>query len=257
MEKDGGHTYVVHKDADTITLPSVTTIVNFVVNKPALQPWAYGVGIKETLNYLSDLPIDLNKGLPTTGEVKIELERRKRTFTDDMKRGGERGSATHKVLESVINEDEDYTYSVEFKPYIDTLLKAIDEYELEFLESEFKVASLEDGFAGTLDAICIPHRHPPRRKHKDITGKRTLLDIKTNKWGAVYIETHLPQVEAYAKAYHEMGGDPVDEKLVLGLGPDGKFGACVSYARYQGFKLIHDVYNEQLWTKANNPNKRK
>jgi hypothetical protein len=259
-----GHTYRITGKEDSILtdgyidLPSVTTIINNTVNKPALQPWAYNVGISSTLEYLQSLAEDQPAAISnlTSGEIKLALEEREATHKHEMERGAARGTEIHSVLEAIA-KGKDYTFSREYAPYVETLKKWIDDYKPEFHKAEYKVASLEHGFAGQFDAICTINAHPPRRRHQDLTGQTVLLDIKTNKDGAVYNETYLPQVEAYHEAYTEMGGDPVDERLVVALGPAGKYTPCVSYADFNTFKCIQNLYDALIDMKSNNPNKRK
>ena len=261
VESDQGRTYAVDLGDREVYLPSVTTIINFVVNKPALPPWAYNVGTLELIQsrvhysgltdesfrkYVSDL---------NEGEVKLALIEREASHKHEMERGSKRGIEVHDVLEA-ISKGNDWTIAKEYKPYTEQLQKWISDYEPEWHEAEYKVASLDHGFAGQFDGICTIHKHPPRRRHESLVGKRVLLDIKTNSSGAVYPESHLPQVEAYREAYQEMGGEQVDHCLVVGIGPD-KYSPCFSYSRFKTFKCILDLYNEMQWQKSNNPNKRK
>lgn len=259
-----GHTYRVVTDEGSRDLVSVTTIINNTLNKPALQPWAYNVGIKSTLDYIQEYAMEnrhdgiIQNAIAnlTSGEIKLALEERKATHKDEMERGAARGTEIHSVLESIANGEE-YTISREYKPYLETLKKWIDDYDPEFHKAEYKIASLEHAFAGQFDAICTIRKHPPRRRHKDLTGLTVLLDIKTNKDGAIYNESYLPQVEAYHEAWVEMGGEPTDERLVVALGPAGKYTPCVSYASFDTFKKIQELYDALIHMKSCNPNKRK
>ena len=263
VEKDGDRTYAVNTDDGEILLPSVTTIINFVMNKPALPPWAFNTGVKSTLDYIKSLAASVPEGMSVldsileldVGTVKLALIDREATQKHEMERGGERGVEVHEVLEAIANGRE-FTYSRSVAPYVETLKKWVMDYAPEFHTSEFKVASLAHGYAGQFDGTCTIHKHPPRRRHESLVGKRVLLDIKTNSSGAVYTETHLPQVEAYRHAYWEMGGDGIEAALVVGIGPDGKYTPCISYARIETFLKILDLYKEMRWMKQQNPNRR-
>jgi hypothetical protein len=254
ITNDKGRTYEVEHDGDLLKLPSVTTIINFTCNKPALVPWAYKLGVQGAFEIMSDDSI----ATPLSeGELRMAMDERELGHKDALEKGSSRGIDVHDALEAIIRGNE-YDYSLSSKSFINTLMKFIEDYDPEWLLTEYKVASLEYEYAGQFDAVCIPRKHPPRRRHEDLTGLTCLIDIKTNTEGRVYPETHLPQVEAYSKAYKEMGGEyEIDRNVVIGIGPEGKFQPCVSYARFETFKKILDLYTELQWLKNNNPNKRK
>lgn len=253
MERDtGGRTYVITVAEKAIEVPSVTTIINYTVSKPALVEWAYSVGVRETFHLMND---DHEFSPLSPGEVKLKLAENGKTHKDEMEQAAGRGTAVHNVLEAIA-KGEDFEYKVEYKPYVETLKKFLDDYQPTFHTSEMKVASLKHEYAGQFDGICTIGAHPPRRKHEDLTGQTVLLDLKTNKDGRVYAETHLPQVEAYKNAYLEMGGDPIDHAFVVGVGLDGKYQPCVSYASFNTFHAILNLYNELKRMKENNPNSR-
>jgi hypothetical protein len=251
IESDDGRTYEIITPTEVIRVPSVTTVINNVVHKPALVPWAYKIGVKETHRLLTTE----EETFASEGEVRLRLDELERSHTHIMDEGRKRGIAVHSVLEAIAT-DQEYDFPVKYQPYIAQLRKFIDDYGVEFHESEMKVASLEDGFAGQFDGIITITKHPPRRRHPDMTGKTGLFDAKTNHEGRVYPESHLPQVEGYYKAWRECEGRELDFRLVVGIG-ENSFQPCFSYASYEVFKAILDTYNAFRNMKSDNPNGRK
>lgn len=253
METENGHTYSIVTDKGTIAVPSVTTVINAVVDKSfALTPWAYNVGVEETYNHLQK--VDEFNYPGAWEECKDQLKHLKKTADDRKKAGGDRGEHLHTILAAHIS-GEDIERKPEYKPYLDQLDKWLDKYDPEFEQSEMKVASINYEYAGTLDLIATPRKHPSRVRHESLVGQRCLIDFKSNKEGRVYPQTMLPQVEGYANAYVEMGGDEFAHKLVVSIG-EKSHQTTISYARADTFIRVLDLYNEFLWMKANNPNGR-
>jgi len=249
--------------------PSVTSIIGSVLDKPALTPWAYRVGIEGAIkaiqqeaaahtklanlqDYLGSLNYQTLNGDITAYGYDIESKK---------KEGGSRGLVVHEWAEARAKAELLPDVADEYKPYIESLEAWFEDYQPLFLESEYMVVHTGYGYAGTFDGIVEIGNHPPRKRHDNLVGKRVLLDFKTNTEGRVYAEQHLPQVEAYAEAYASMGGTPVDECIVVGIGPkkDGKpkYQTIVSYATFEIFHPILDYYKQRAIVKESNPNRRK
>lgn len=72
-------------------------------------------------------------------------------------------------------------------------LSWLEDNDVEFVETELEVYSLEYGFAGTLDVGAI------------VNGENAIIDFKCSK--GIYAEVEL-QLQAYCKAKIEMGYEP-------------------------------------------------
>jgi hypothetical protein len=119
------------------------------------------------------------------------------------------------------------------------------------------VISLENGYAGTLDAVCTIRKHPKRRKHESLVGKTVILDLKTNKDAKVYTPDNLLQVDAYREALLEMGYErDIDGELVLAVGPE-RYTPCLNYYPRGTFHTVLKCFNALEEAKSMNPNGRK
>lgn len=251
-ENDDGRTYSIYLDDGVLVVPSVTTVMN-VIEKPALVPWAFNVGIEETFRLFKEMPDDMGFIADHQGVRKM-LNTLERTPKERKEDGGRRGTIIHDNLAAVFAGHEIKDVPEIVLPYVAQLKKFLDDYDPIIIASELKVAHIEQKYAGRFDAIIIPQKHPARRRHPSLVGKKVLLDIKTNKDGRVYADQHLPQVEGYKAAYRDMGGE-VDEAMVVALGPD-KYGVTVSYAHPELFFSIVETYDHYQKMKKANPNGR-
>lgn len=257
---------------DGVRVPSVTTVINEVLNKPALTPWAFKVGVEESVKHVQEEILALSANDIEDSriikiisqldwkQVKSDLAANEKDHEARKKAGGSRGLAIHEWLEAQ-QQGSTIEVDAEFKPYVDTLMQWIEDYGVEFDLSEYKIISPTLKYGGTLDNTAVITKHPPRKRHIDLTGMTVLLDFKSNAEGRVYPDQHLPQVEAYAAALAEMGGPIVNEKIVVGIGAmkdsKAKYQTCVSYSSIEVFASILNVYNQLKAQKKANPNARK
>ncbi len=243
-----GRTYRLTHNGEVYEYPSVTTIINAVLPKPALVPWAYNTGLEVGWEALR------NNQFPDYDSFKEWCKQNGRGPDQRKDEGSDRGIRMHEVLEEFITGKR--AENIEgLDPFITQLEMFINDYAPIWSKAEYKVVSTEHGYAGQLDAICVPTKQPPRRRHVQIVDKTCCLDLKTNLEGRVYPQVHLPQVEAYRHAYMEMGGENVDYGLVLAIG-EKQYQPCVSYARVDTFLKMKELYDELNWMKQQNPNKR-
>jgi len=269
-------THVIDEGADRCyeydgqKYPSVTTIIGSVLDKPAITPWAYKSGIEGALYVLQQEATAAKKlndiqdyVLNTTPDL---LANEIKTYGKDIESkkndGGNRGLIVHEWVEAVANNKPEPNVPPEQEPFINSIYAWLEDYEPVFLESEQKIVHPGIGYAGTFDALAVISKHPPRKRHTDLTGKTCLIDFKTNNQGTVYADQHLPQVEAYAEAYtNAMGGSPIDERVVVGIGPakdnKPKYQTTVSYANFQIFAPLVEYYKQRELVRAANPNGRK
>jgi len=249
--------------------PSVTTIIGSVLDKPALTPWAYKTGLEGALKTiqqevasmpkLADVKDYINN--MTIKQLKSDVKALEYDIDSKKQEGGTRGLVVHEWIEAYANGESLPEVDAEYMPYINSLSQWIEDYEPEFVISEWKIVHPALGYAGTFDGLVRIHNHPPRKRHTDLTGKLCLIDYKTNNEGRVYPEQHLPQVEAYRFAYEAMGNPAVDEAIVIGIGPaekdKAKYQTTVSYATIDIFAPILNYYRQREVMRLANPNGRK
>jgi hypothetical protein len=255
-DSDNGRTYTVDIGNDSvIDLKSVTTFMD-VLQKPALVPWAYNVGVKETFEVMRDL----EEPFLSPEEVKQYLKERERDINAQKNKGGTRGTAVHHYLECEIKGIE-YDVDPAYTGYWDQVRRFLDDYQPEFYATEIAVVSLEHEYAGRLDNLCKITAHPPRRRHRSLIGESGVMDLKSNKEGSVYPRAHLPQVEAYKHGVEEMtiGSQlPFDLSfaLVVAVGQK-RYTPCVSYANLNTFLAVKNAYDALNTMERANPNGRK
>ena len=206
----------------------VTSMLRECLPKPALVPWAEGVGRSGVIE-LARQGLDIASMTPEA--IKDALKAAALTTEDAKRSGGDRGSQVHQFIENYFVTgtlpDAD-AYDDVARPYLVQLAKFILDYKPTFLASEVKLVSHEYGFAGQTDGICLIGEQPSRRnKPVNLAGKRCLFDAKTNRAGRVYKREMFYQVACYEYAWREMGGEPNDHQIVLALGQD-KYQLAVS-----------------------------
>ena len=198
-------------EGKAVRLTSVTTILNALA-KPALVIWSEEQGIIGTVEALRRGLIDpLALDDPRHA---VRVVRDNQLGADAAKnKAARRGLTIHDALESWCGgEDlpEPALMDPEHRPYLQGLARALLKLDPDPISVEQITASLEHGYAGRYDLLAV------------IDGQRTLVDLKTSKNGRGYPEAHL-QVEAYRLAEHELGVEPIDRCMVVGVGEDGSF----------------------------------
>lgn len=271
INTDDGRYYELEIDGQIYKLMSVTTVIGAMLHKPSLMAWSYNIGIEQAVEAIKDKVKYLeSKPNPAVEQVYFELQNidhlkvkkylkdKERSYDSQRSEAASRGTTIHTIWEELtqkgfcnpIPDDELEMLS----PYVTQLNKFIDEYEPQFLESELKVFSLEHEYAGTLDTVCKINAHPPRRRHKSMVGETVVLDLKTNKDGKIYPDSHFLQVTAYENAYREMGHE-IDGGMVLAVGPES-YSVGHNYFDSNSFNCILDAYNMIEQCKRLNPNAR-
>jgi hypothetical protein len=234
--------------------PRVTSLLSACVPKFALVPWAEGVGRKAMYEVMRG-----NSGMSFDAAVN-RIKEQGTTSDTERDAGADRGTATHEFLGRYIDTGEIESiqgHPDEVRPFLQSLSKFLMDYEPEFLCREVHVAHHDLDYAGTFDGVCIIHRQPPRRnKPIDLTGKRCLFDLKTNKDGRVYAPEMLYQVASYELAWEANGGEPNDEQIIVACGKDS-YQCAVSYIEPASFADLVAFYHSQQAQMARNPNARK
>lgn len=189
---------------------SVTTITN-VLDKPALIPWAEGMGIQAMYDATKQWCVDnpdmlggIESQLPMFMVQSEGASRRKKEDAADI------GTETHGIIESILDGGS---------PDVpDNLVQVVDNFRtfwdtsnLEIIDAEVMVYSAYYDYAGTIDFIA----------QNVVTGQRVILDWKTS--NGLYKETTL-QLAAYGQADAEMRGNVVEhfdmDLIAVRLGKD-------------------------------------
>jgi len=158
---------------------------------------------------------------------------------DTLDKAADRGSTIHSIVESW-KQTKEYieTIPTPYKGYADAFYSWLKDNKVEILENEKTVVSKKNGFAGTADIIG------------KVNGKLYVIDIKTNKNGAIYETYHL-QVSAYIEALRE-NGVAVEGGYVLVLSPEGKYTYGQITECFDVFLKLRDVW---VWKNQEKCNK--
>lgn len=186
---------------DGIEYPSVTTITG-ILDKPALLGWAANCAVDFIKEHLDDLkdPIDVHKG-------EDILEQARKAYTVKRDTAADAGTQCHHAIQMYIEGHDPYPslQCDEARNGYEAFLAWEKMNNVEWLESEVTVYSVNHGYAGRFDAIAM------------VNGHRYLIDFKTSK--GVWDE-HRYQVCAYRQAYNEMlpeGREPIENLAILHL----------------------------------------
>lgn len=260
--------YEIEYEGEIYKFISVTTVLGKMLSKPALVPWAFNYGVRETHALILEglkkfreqdrldefiLSLEVNDWT----NVKDSLSQYGRTASSGSKQSQERGTYIHKCLEEIIagkSADKD-KFDPEMLLYVEQIERFCDEYEPEWIESESIVVSMTGEYAGTLDAVCKINNHPPRKRHPSLVGKKVIADLKTGKDGRVYPESHYPQLCAYGHARREMGFDH-DNEIIIAVGPES-YSVGVNYYPHSVFHKLYEAWKGIEEGNSLNPNGRK
>lgn len=172
-------THTRYYDKSGKLLPGVTTILG-VLNKPALVPWANGLGL-QGINVREY--VDVLASIGTIGHEMICCHNRGVKFEP-----GERPK-------DLIDKAENCFLSY---------LAWEKQHKIDPIACEAELISEKYGYGGTVDMWCR------------VDGVPTILDYKTGK--AIYTE-HIYQVAAYRQLIEENGGKP-EAVRILQIGRD-------------------------------------
>lgn len=269
IDGDNERYYEFEYEGEIYKFISVTTILGKMLSKPALVPWAFNYGVREALGWvgeearqaIDEARVDefaLSMSVNDWTNVKDILNKTDRSANSASKEAQERGTKVHTGLEFIVAGkviDKDKVQDKDMLPYVSEIERFCEEYEPEWHESESIVVSMSGQYAGTLDAVCTIHNHPPRKRHPSLVGKKVILDLKTGKDGRVYPESHFPQLCAYGHARREMGYDH-DNEIILAVGPES-YSVGVNYYPSSVFHHLHAAWKAIEDGNSLNPNKRK
>lgn len=235
VRKDNGrnHWYVDEETGDRV--PGVTSILGDGLPKKALINWAGNA----TAEYAIDNWDALAELAPSARFKKLQGGRYE--STDAAKN---RGTQVHKMGERLI-ANEAVTVPDLLRPYVDSYVKFLDEFQLRARFVEGVVYSDTHRYVGTLDIvgdILLPdmpeYDHLPRDEDGFVCN--ALIDAKTNRSG-IFGETAL-QLAAYRFAEF-MQPDPSDPDSAVPMPEIAWTGAL--WIRPDGYSLIPVTAGEE------------
>lgn len=182
---DTGRTHY-YTDTDTgDRIPGVTSILSDGLPKKALINWAGNATAEYTLDHWDELA-----QLPPSARLK-KIQGGRYESRDE---AANRGTQVHKMGERLIN-GESVTVPDLLRPYVDSYVAFLDEFQLRARWVEGVVYSETHRYVGTFDIfgdILLPdmpeYEHLPRDEDGFVCG--CLIDAKTNRSG-IFGETAL------------------------------------------------------------------
>lgn len=250
-------------------IPSVTSVLNVLDKSGALSWWSQGVGAEGVLElarrgilvYGDGHWTDSFNGLVDKDDVVNFLKQEKLTINDAKGAASTRGLSVHDAFE-VWSKDTSYRPQPSLYPeaeqgYIRGLVAFLDDLgEVEDVESEVMVGSIQHGFAGRFDVrLTLPEPremvtriYPVREAKRELVpAGRWLDDVKTSK--RVY-PSHAAQLAAYELASVECGYEPTDFRAVIHLTEDGRYELVRTYATGDDFLSILAAHNTMSRSKG-------
>lgn len=198
-------------------LTSVSTLLDLIIPKGALVPWAEERGIQGAV-------LAMQKGLldPFGDPLDAVHAVRSNGLGADAARdeGATRGLRVHTVPEEYMLTGKVPNLG-DFDPahrgFVQGAAKWLLEQQVEPISIEEIVCDAEHGFAGRVDLVAR------------INDRVTVVDFKTSAKSNVYDRAHV-QAALYARAYTACGGEQIDDTLIVGFNADGTYtqmpGAC-------------------------------
>lgn len=236
---DRSHRYWI----DGVEVPSVSTILDATLPKPALTWWGFRVGMAAVVEMcklgkvswpqltscdfteVKDnapqsherwfMPNDKKRSKARTilEHWAIILKLHPNAIRDE---AGTRGTSIHEVLTQLgMGEVPDVwgpesIFPEDDRPAVAGVVRWFMDQEPEFVHQEQIVASKKHMYAGRFDLIV---RRP--------NGNLALVDLKTSK--SMYPDSHFRQLKGYEIAWLENGGEPLDELVVLHVNHQGEY----------------------------------
>lgn len=241
---------------DGVELERVTAIVSDAL-PPYLAPWAEKVGQEAMYRVCGGG----DGAMLSLEEARSQIRDMGLTCEDEKVKGQDRGQALHQAIEAMILSEDlavdprDFD-DPEHAKYARSFALFMAEYRPKFEVAEVRVCYPELGYAGTFDAIATLTARPKGARGPDVTGKRIILDWKTNVSKKTY-ESHLYQLAAYQLAM-ERWDEPVDAAAVVAIGPMGDvkgkpYTFKVNHVEPEAFRAMIEWRRVLQAQKANNP----
>lgn len=208
----GEHSYRVNG----VLVPSVTTVIKATVPVPfSAGAWyGYKMGVEASHEVICK---SKNPALFGTQGVDPLMVEAKKIINpnSNLRNAADRGNFVHNWIEFVAETDVEPPWDVpeDCQKRIDGLRKWLDANQPTFMEAEVRTASVEHGYAGTLDAFAAFGAGP-------YEGQRGRIDWKTSK--RVYPDQHFVQLEAYEQSEVECGEPPSDFRAIIHIPESGR-----------------------------------
>lgn len=206
-------------------IPGVTTIIDAVLDKPALKQWA------------SDCAVDKLRGIWkegsnfTNAEIDFHLNEARMAFRNVVKKAADFGTQAHDWVEAYIYGEE---RPMPESPEVQSSIKAFMDWRtanhVEWLEVE--VAVTDGKVGGKLDSIAL------------VNGEARVIDLKTGK--GIY-ESAIYQVGKYHCMAQSVTDSSLGRPLILHLPKDGQGFNAMDYPADPifvagKFDLLYDIY---------------
>lgn len=189
----------------------------------------------------------LDEGAPTPFALKQFFLNNTPESAEEIKNiTGNLGTKMHDAFEQLLNGVElnlkDNYPTMKEKRHLICFYNWYNDFKPDALATEFTVASIAEGYAGTMDLLC------------QVDGKTWLIDFKTSS-GIYY--NHELQVVAYKKAYEEMYEEKVDHVAILRTNTKHKCGYEFKEITrdFQDFKNVFETYKSRYGGKIPEPPK--
>lgn len=189
--------------------PSVTTLLDAIIPKPGIAPWAEARGIEGAIEAVRRGDID-----PATVLDPVDAVRALRLGADAQKEeAATRGLNVHDLLERYMldgSPPNPASAPPAHAGYIRALAMWLVKARPEPTQVEQLVYSARHGYAGRLDLRCV------------IDGADTLVDLKTQANAGIYEGAHV-QTAMYRLAAEECGDPAPERTVVVVLAENGAF----------------------------------
>ena len=189
--------------------------------------------------------------------IQVLTEEKLTVNHDFGKAATKKGTNVHRALENFALTGvvpDPMFYPEDEKGFIQALVAFINDAHPHTLHSELMVASMEDGWAGTLDWVVnldfagqvVTKTYQKKAEVRSSVSGSWIIDAKTSsekpgKPKSVY-PSYMIQGRAYERGFSECGYGEVDHFGVLRLTNDGRYELVESTATYDDFLAVKNVY---------------
>lgn len=220
-------------------LPSVTSILDAVLAKPALMRWYHSEAIKGVSSLLNTY----GAAMPSD-EKSIKQLLKDNALNPWQKRdaAGAVGRDTHDVLEMLAKGTKLSTADIDvLSPSAKAVVLWWKERAIKkVLATETVLVNFSEGYAGTLDIVF----------EDPVTGKIIMADLKTSS-GVYY--SHFLQNAAYKMAWETKNDIPIDELRVIHAPRSGA--SVTEYGSPEGVQSLELAWSHVLRTYQTLPGK--
>jgi hypothetical protein len=238
-------------------VPSVTTILQALSIPLSWFGMEIGVrGVQELYRRLEDADMVLERDPDLVVQMLTE---HKLTVNHDFgKQATKKGTNVLRALEvfaeTGVVPDPQF-YSEDERGFIQALVKFINDAHPHTIHSELMVASVADGWAGTLDWVVnldfagqvVTKTYQKKAEVRSSVSGSWIIDAKTSSEKPGKPKTVYPsykiQGRAYERGFTECGYGVVDHFGVLRLTNDGRYELVPSDATYSDFLAVKEVYH--------------